>query len=1206
MRQNPDHITATWHSFNKNHLQTREELQVQFQAEKITKWEFTDASPGEKGFGLPTKITTDYADLSHPKTEKTTTVQTLTYNNIGQLTKSIAVDGVVTEWLYYPDTGGQGLDLSLIAEKPLSKDLATLTCPKVPEGYLPPVKLEYVHDPAYPKSQQITAYAYQTRENPVTQRSLLVPSTVVVLTGVRFDATTMYPSLMRRNALIEQRVISRSGPDVAIDNTTTWKESVVQNTWLGTQQNTLTTSMLYDDNPSVGRTVRAEAQGQIISSRTFSRLSGRPLSETIDGLEFRYVSDSLGRLVRQERGATEANAWKAEAVETTDYSITAEGLQVTVTEAEQQVRTLYDGLQRPVRVAVKQTILPDSAFCVISRIEYDGLDATNQTLYDYLPGGLRRTKDARPEAAMDASKMAWMADCTREDAGILINEQIIGSDSGAQLIRQLSGRSLDKGNTALLETLRPSTAKDASTDRTIERTFDDERRLIKIRTNNTSEHRIEYDELERAVAIIAPDGTRTERKYHKLSDYITQLNVGSTVLGTQKTTATARQTTVGELTYEFPGGSASTVVRPDKTLLESAVSADGRTATLSINRKVHTQRVISQPNVLTVTVNPVSVTSAEAWSSLTSSPQSLGLTSITQTSPRGSRQAEMTRSLKGRLLTSTAVDGRQMRVFRDYLDRVVRVIHGELHYHYLWSAFGEPLQRTVVNQASGERLDVRFTWDAFGQEIAREYTLNNKPLLALTNSYLANGQVSSKTLTREGVLQRTEGFSYDARDRLKSYECKTDVAGWPQDQAGKSLSKQSYGYDELYNLSECSSTYADGSTCIQTYTYDTIKNPTRRLSVTTELRSSAKAKTTSTQTATLAYDANGNQTTDESGRTLAYTPLGQLASVKDNDGKLLTRYSYDAFGRLISQYVGATKHTCELLYDGTQLTGEAWFDDANKEFKRILFSEDMVQQTCIGETVRSDFVLTDPSSGVAGFSAHDGTGAVKLSPLGYTPYGESSNLDSGCRLGFNSERIDPVLGCYHLGNGYRTYSPAQRHWLQPDTWSPLGAGGINNTAYCAGDPVNLFDPSGHVMISRWGASNIIRDLVKVLQEERHQPVGHFWRGLAVNASVAVAGVLMTPFTGGSSLAITAGVLVTTLAIASAGLDIASYVLEDVNPELARKLGIASTALGFISNAPFRTGLRLGGRLLRWTSSRAGRLISRLEPLFRKGPQLRRR
>ncbi|KPW46447.1 YD repeat protein [Pseudomonas syringae pv. berberidis] len=212
----------------------------------------------------------------------------------------------LTEWLYYPDTGGQGLDISLIAEKPLSKDLVTLTCPKVSEGYMPPVKVEYVHDPAYPKSQQITAYAYQARENPVNQRSVLVPSKVVVLTGVTLDTTTMLPSLIegRKNALIEQRVISRSIPDVATENTTAWKESVVQNSWLGMQRNTLTTSILYDDNPSVGRTVRAEAQGKIISSRIFSRLSGRPLSETRDGLEFRYVHDSLGRLVRQERGTT--------------------------------------------------------------------------------------------------------------------------------------------------------------------------------------------------------------------------------------------------------------------------------------------------------------------------------------------------------------------------------------------------------------------------------------------------------------------------------------------------------------------------------------------------------------------------------------------------------------------------------------------------------------------------------------------------------------------------------------------------------------------------------------------------------------------------------------------------------------------------------------------------------------------------------------
>ena len=39
-------------------------------------------------------------------------------------------------------------------------------------------------------------------------------------------------------------------------------------------------------------------------------------------------------------------------------------------------------------------------------------------------------------------------------------------------------------------------------------------------------------------------------------------------------------------------------------------------------------------------------------------------------------------------------------------------------------------------------------------------------------------------------------------------------------------------------------------------------------------------------------------------------------------------------------------------------------------------------------------------------------------------------------LDFNGERIDPVLGGYHLGNGYRLYSPTLRRFTSPDTAEP--------------------------------------------------------------------------------------------------------------------------------------------------------------------------
>jgi RHS repeat-associated protein len=64
-------------------------------------------------------------------------------------------------------------------------------------------------------------------------------------------------------------------------------------------------------------------------------------------------------------------------------------------------------------------------------------------------------------------------------------------------------------------------------------------------------------------------------------------------------------------------------------------------------------------------------------------------------------------------------------------------------------------------------------------------------------------------------------------------------------------------------------------------------------------------------------------------------------------------------------------------------------------------------------------------------------------------------------LGFNGERQDTVLGGYHLGNGYRLYNPALRRFTAPDSMSPFGQGGINPYAYCAGDPINHTDPSGH-------------------------------------------------------------------------------------------------------------------------------------------------
>lgn len=85
----------------------------------------------------------------------------------------------------------------------------------------------------------------------------------------------------------------------------------------------------------------------------------------------------------------------------------------------------------------------------------------------------------------------------------------------------------------------------------------------------------------------------------------------------------------------------------------------------------------------------------------------------------------------------------------------------------------------------------------------------------------------------------------------------------------------------------------------------------------------------------------------------------------------------------------------------------------------------------------------------------------------YTPYGQRTALgNSKNPLGFNGEQLDPVTGCYPLGNGYRLFSPTRQQMCSPDSESPFGKGWLNAYGYCTGDPINNIDPTGHFPLSR--------------------------------------------------------------------------------------------------------------------------------------------
>jgi RHS repeat-associated protein len=136
--------------------------------------------------------------------------------------------------------------------------------------------------------------------------------------------------------------------------------------------------------------------------------------------------------------------------------------------------------------------------------------------------------------------------------------------------------------------------------------------------------------------------------------------------------------------------------------------------------------------------------------------------------------------------------------------------------------------------------------------------------------------------------------------------------------------------------------------------------------------------------------------------------------------------------------------------------------------------------------------------------------------------------------GFTGQRPDPVSGHSHLGNGYRAYNPVLGYFTAPDSWSPFGIGGINPYAYCAGDPVNRADPSGH--ISGAGIAGMV--------------MGAF-------------GILMAPFTAGQSLTVMS-CIIAGLEIVSGATAIATGVLEDSSPTASSVLGWVSLATGILS------------------------------------------
>lgn len=191
--------------------------------------------------------------------------------------------------------------------------------------------------------------------------------------------------------------------------------------------------------------------------------------------------------------------------------------------------------------------------------------------------------------------------------------------------------------------------------------------------------------------------------------------------------------------------------------------------------------------------------------------------------------------------------------------------------------------------------------------------------------------------------------------------------------------------------------------------------------------------------------------------------------MSDSTKNRLIGYRYDALNRLVSSDP-VNDASCKRFYRESDLASEI---KRCEQVSIVQYGNQLLaQQQRMGDSVSSSLLATDLQRSVI-----NALRPSVQSGIAYSPYGHR-HCESGLStlLGFNGQRAEPVTGHYLLGNGYRALNPVLMRFNSPDSYSPFNSGGLNCYAYCGGDPINRFDPSGHSFISWFFAAPQARTL----------------------------------------------------------------------------------------------------------------------------------
>ncbi|MED7955047.1 RHS repeat-associated core domain-containing protein [Streptomyces sp. BE303] len=1105
----------TTRTFNTYHLQTDEttsrngcsrQVRTDYHAVVGRRFEQQDDR-----FQLPKTRTVTWTDPDGRSRDEVTQTD---FDDAGNPRSRTDPDGTRTDWEFYP-TGGSGSD-----------------CPPDPHGFTRWLRA-VTHTPpgtGFDAPAVRTSYSYTSYATPDAR----VP-TAVVKSSERQYADGR---LLRREDLAYGTSGAEFGRITALAEVE-FPDGEGGDSYTASHAFTFRT-----DGEALVQTHRLTTHDRLTTMRSQrrSRFTGRLWSATDpQGNTVTTSYDGLGRMLTR----TTHPGTPYEATETHTYEVGTSAPFVTTSTDPlgNQRRVSFDGAGRPV-VGERRHTGGDGTWQVVQRVSYDELGRTaSESVTDHLPdGGGRAAELTRTLSYDDWGRLSAIA-CD-DGTGRLTR---IDPVSLTATVQQLGGGSPVSGTGVTTFNTRGEPVATERFDlkgapsgrRTLEHDGRGRLRRETDELGNTTQY--DYDMRGRLTRTTLPDGTAVTRAYAPFSSggLATTLTVAGIPYGAQAFDG------LGRLTGTSSGGRTwSYRYAHDSDPLPTQVTTpDQRQITYAFVPQLGNAVSRVQADSLTQSLghDPVSgfLTSAqEADVTVTRdyTPAGLPRTETTTRSGGPGVTARWTFTPGGLETGYTGVDGTARQTLRDTFGRITAITDPAMGVSLGYGSDGRPTSWTVSDPQSGYTLTTTLTLDDFGREVTRSTRDSRGRTWSLTQQWLDNGLLARRTSTSGTTLLRDETFGYDGRNRLTAYTCAGSTP--PTDAQGNGITAQTFDHDAFGNVTRCRSQYADGSDTA-TYLYENPSDPCQLTGIT-------HTGGTHPPRITLAYDAAGRLITDRAGRTLAYDPLGRLRSTGPAN-----EYGYDPLNRLLTQRTDG--RTTVLHYRGESLA--AVTEDGRPARLLQLGNGAYVAQSRDGRTR----LLTTDGAG----TVHLAAGAEGQEPYARTPYGERPVGGADSLLGFTGQRSDPMTGWYHLGNGARAYDPVLLRFTTPDALSPFGAGGVNPYAYCAGDPVNRVDPSGHLSWQAWLGIGL---------------------GIAGLALAAVTGGMAIVAAGGVMAAISAAsattLVVGTLGVASDVTAIAGGALETASPK-------ASAVLGWVSLGTGAAGLAEGGaRLARLGAERA--------------------